>query len=716
MPVPAKFDKSQIVPLDDGVPQKFDTSQIQPLDSAPPVTQPEKPGIISRAWQAANTPIADLSQRGRNESQKLEDVQSGPTSLADLKWRNEHPVQNVARQYLAGVEERASNLATPLVAATVGLGALPAEASAALNSIPGIAKVGTFLKAAVPVAFGAQGAQQVGQAATDDTLDPDTRLRMALGGAAAVTGAGASAAETFKGPMTKTLENVRKGAQSMVGAGEQAIKSNVAGESESAEGAYQASKKASQKNTEDTLESQAKTKQERIEALKKQREDKREHTAKLEEAKSENTQAVRAQGDIKPTQQKLKTARRELQAQIETARENSLKTGNAEYNAVNSELDPIEADPETSQSIYSAAAEGIPGDKLPPLLKDFGDRIQRGPLTYDDYQSFYSKSGNAISRGGLEGETYHAYDQMHEGIGKEMQSIAARSDEANGLLPTTRTLPDGTTQRVPNPQGAEAKLSSSRNYWRRMKQAFGKQYNPTDAGNATLEKATGIEGEEEQANRVRLLGSFDKTIPQTVEHIGNLRKGIESLPDEKPIRDVVKPLPAAPENTKLPEYGEPKGSVPFEKPAVNTREIREKLLDRWTSTESQLSKFQVRRLVSGGIGAVVGGLFEGTAGAGIGGLVGSELGPAAIAKVVKLPSVREWLTRPPAGELETLQKLPYADRIKLTDGLKKVVTKAQSEGVKVNPSVLTVLGVSGGLPRTQQLQQLRDELRKPPEF
>jgi hypothetical protein len=44
--------------------------------------------------------------------------------------------------------------------------------------------------------------------------------------------------------------------------------------------------------------------------------------------------------------------------------------------------------------------------------------------------------------------------------------------------------------------------------------------------------------------------------------------------------------------------------------------------------------------------------------------------------------VRNWLTRPPAGELADLSKVPYADRIKIVDGLKQVADKA---GIEMAP-------------------------------
>ena len=73
------------------------------------------------------------------------------------------------------------------------------------------------------------------------------------------------------------------------------------------------------------------------------------------------------------------------------------------------------------------------------------------------------------------------------------------------------------------------------------------------------------------------------------------------------------------------------------------------------------------------------------------------MGPVAIARLVEVPAVREWLTRPPKGELETLRKLPSADRLRIVDTLGKVVDQAATFGkpIKVSPAITAL--IAGGL-------------------
>ena len=71
---------------------------------------------------------------------------------------------------------------------------------------------------------------------------------------------------------------------------------------------------------------------------------------------------------------------------------------------------------------------------------------------------------------------------------------------------------------------------------------------------------------------------------------------------------------------------------------------------------------------------------------------------------------RNGTIRCPAGEIDALAKLPYADRIKLTDGLKQVAQAAQRKGIKVDPALAAMIGATAVRgPKAQKIQQTRDE-------
>lgn len=519
------------------------------------------------------------------------------------------------------------------------------------------------------------------------------------------------------GPATRALkataESFRTGAQSMVGAGERSVKSAVGKEADAAQTSAETVKAANQSADEKTLaergkvdeknaDAAAKDKQAKLDAAKKTRDAEQAHATDKAKVEGDNREAVRQQEKIAPTQQKLETASSELRARVETAREKALKVGNEKYNTVNAELSPLPADMEQVHNAYQEASDSIGDVQVEPsILKRLGTSLQRGDaLTYKDLQGMYSELGKELSKGTLAGPVYHAYDVLHDSIGSDMQRIA-------------------------DSKGQGAQLLDARNYWRRMKQTFGRPLTLGDNATAAIKAANpDFMGDDTQGNRLRLLGSFDPEIPKVVEHIGNLRDGLEALPKAAPLRDVVKSPPAAPKSTPAPaptpraEYSEPNATKPIEVPEVNTQEIRQKLLDRWASGESSLNKWQVRALISGGLGSTIGLLFgHGLEGAELGGAASAAsyvFGPSVVANILEKPAMREWLTRPPAAEIDALQKLPNADRIRIVDGLGKVVAQAKTQGIPVSPVVAgLVAGSQITGPKTQKLRQLQNGNQPP---
>ena len=308
-------------------------------------------------------------------------------------------------------------------------------------------------------------------------------------------------------------------------------------------------------NTEDIAKQQADA---RKAAKSKGVDTQRTYQQTLQDTRDANAAATRAQGKITPTKAKLDTAVQEMQAQIETAREKSRQIGNKYFNAVNAKLNPLPADMETIATGLTDSLGKIKGTEAEPtVLKAISKRIEAGDaLTYEDLQGFYSELGNEISKGTLPGDIYTAYDAMHEVVGEDMQRIANSQGEPLDTRTVPKKMVDGKPTDEPAYKTSMGKqLYDSRAYWRRMKQTFGPPYNPTDAANLTLDKTAGaVMQRAEQVNRLRLLGSFDRTIPQTALHIANLQKGIEALPKEAPVRAVVQPLPQNPGPAPLPKF------------------------------------------------------------------------------------------------------------------------------------------------------------------
>ena len=544
-------------------------------------------------------------------------------------------------------------------------------------------------------------------------------------GNAAAFGAVDAVAPEFNGPMTRTLRNVRgkmvEGArtatQSLMGAGERAVKGEVVKAGETAKTADTAHLEQTQDALHETQGRELKRQQDAQTAKENAARESKEQTAKQIADRNKAIQDRRSaeekltaeklkQGKIGPTQAKLENAWSKLRAGIETARETALKVGNEKYSTVNATLNPIQADPEFMQGALADALESLKGSKSEPtILKDMTRKLERGDaFTYEDLQGDYSRLGKELVKGTLPGDEYHAYDELHEAIGNEMQRIADSED-----------------------MGSE--LKDARDHWRLMKQAFGKQFNPTDAATKALDTAApDLATAADQANRIRLIGAFDSDIPKLFSHIENIQKGVDALPEPTPERTLTEKakLPSVPARGK-PVTVEPKPVAPPERvpipdrpeqTEVNTRAARERLVDKWATGESSLNKWQVRALLTGGASAlfdIVQTMTGNTPGVGTmameaAGTAAYTFGPAMIAKLLDNAKFSEWITRPPAGELETLQKLPNADRIKITDGLNKVVTAAQKQGIAVDPKLAALVGAATTpkLAKTRQLEQTRE--------
>ena len=407
------------------------------------------------------------------------------------------------------------------------------------------------------------------------------------------------------------------------------------------------------------------------------------------------------QAKIEPTNAKLKTAWSNLRAGVETAREKALEVGNEKYSGVNEALSGIQSDPEMFPDAVAKASESLRGSKTEPtLLKAMEKTIEEGIVpSYADLQGDYSSLCKELSKGNLPGDVFHAYDQLHEAIGDELQRIA-------------------------DSKGQGAALKDARNYWRRMKQTFGQPLSEGDVATKALKtSAPDIASAEEQANRIRLLGSFDPRLPGLFEHIQNLQKGAESLPKPVPeqtrlksLAEARKPLPSPPPRPevipnpepvppkevqpsaraeipnrpeqvqlklpKLPERVAPPDR-PLETPEKTTGsgDIRGKKL---SSLQRRIGKIRSRgewiatgaagyrlisNILSGNLAAVPADLFEG--GVAIGGIEG-------IARLLENPTVVEMLTRP---RPEDIAQIPP----ELRGDMATIAQIAARKGIKVDP-------------------------------
>ena len=481
-------------------------------------------------------------------------------------------------------------------------------------------------------------------------------------GSPEAVGAGVEAATTFGAPELIRLapRAVRATADAVAGTGPRVTKALV--KDTQAANAADATK-VGDANSIAALKAEATRRAE----LSKHAEAKSTVEAKNQAIKAKLESDLAAQRKIGPITRKLTNARAALRAAVETAREKALKVGNEKYTTVRDALNSIEARPDFANDLDVLATQNIPGSKgAPTILKSIAKRAaSQEPIRYEDLQADYSTLGNELSKGTLDGTTYHAYDQMHEAIGKEMQGLA----DENGM---------------------GEQLTAARDYWRRMKQTFGKQISFTDAASKTL----GGLKDETQENQIRLLGSFDPEIPKLFNHVSNIEKGVEAQPNPVPERVLTTKAAesrVAPPKLDLTPRPEPKLPAPRKIGAEDVQAAKSEARGKRAG--------EVRRI---GHRAALYGMVDAPVEFGLGVAMGSPLletigllrvpGALAtgegIARILENPRFVKFVSQATPRDVAQIP----AD---IRGDFPNLVKAAQAKGIKVSPALLGIAAVSG---------------------
>jgi hypothetical protein len=221
-------------------------------------------------------------------------------------------------------------------------------------------------------------------------------------------------------------------------------------------------------------------------------------------------------------------------------------------------------------------------------------------------------------------------------------------------------------QRIADSQGLGEQLKGARDYWRRMKQTFGKPYNATDAASGVLAHASPeLTQQAAVANRVRLLNSFDPEI-------------------QGAYNDVVKANEEA-KKTGLPP------TTPGESPKINPEDIQ--------ARKKQGAIVSKAPGVIRGVGYRLGALWPAidavrdmvqghppSVGGILGGATGIAGGAHVLAGVLENPSVVEFLTKATPADVAQVPA-------ELRGNLQPIIDAAIQKGIKVSPAFGPALAV-----------------------
>lgn len=390
--------------------------------------------------------------------------------------------------------------------------------------------------------------------------------------------------------------------------------------------------------------------------------------ADVEHANAESGAAQEARSNL---ERDIRQDAEMLDVKTEKARHDALAEGNKKYSAVNEKLSPIAGDTGAlTGALYDSMSRISGTETEPPILKSISDRLGGaeesgvGDTAYSDLQGYYSELGRELSKGTLPGDVYSAYDTMHEAIGEEMQKIA----DANG---------------------AGQQLTDARAYWKRMKQTFGKSVDTATnrAAKFVGDEAGDVVEQQQRDYRLRLLGSFDESIPGLAEKISGARSKLKTLPTEAA---GPKALPRAPEAVeagslklrRVPE--EPKLRQPAPKKIGQAeveaakRETIQKRAD-WVRNRGQWAATWPAFHALRGFP-----LFEAGAEA-----AGTLAATHAIARALENPRVVEFLSNATAKDIAAIPP-------DLRGSFPGIIKQAQRQGRTVSPALRILVGGAAG--------------------
>ena len=535
----------------------------------------------------------------------------------------------------------------------------------------------------------------------------DAAALSTLGGNLATLYAAGEIMPEVSGPVSRglrsTAEKFREGTQSLVGAGRENIRGRVETEAESAgqnaRTTEEKNRAAISKHDEDLREAGQKNVNAHVKYLADTAE------ANQSNAAAEAVPDARAalEGEITDKsgeRQKLidkaeADAKADLDKRYEDQREllndekipDTYKDGAIVKNALSS-LNIGERTIDAYESLQTK-----PDPTLPPEMKELHSRAGE-ELGWRELQGIRSKLSSKLTSGSLNGEVYQGYKA------------------ALGVI-------DDGLQKIADNMGVGDQVRKNRADYAHFMQTFHDSISEPNTVARKTQTATSPDfvRSSEETQRRKDLDVYDKNIGQLGGEIDSLTGRLSSLPAES-TRPKATP-PAYPEEVTV----EPPKTNRIEVPELNTREMREDLVKKWARGESGLNKFQVARLIgSAGLGTIIGTIFQSR---GLGAEVGSAVGTAAyglspvlVAKIISHPGVMEFLSRPPADEVQALTEgpnaIPYSDRVRIIEGLKQIVPAARAKGIKISPIILSLVGMAAVAPQgpqTRKLQDTADEYR-----
>ena len=274
-----------------------------------------------------------------------------------------------------------------------------------------------------------------------------------------------------------------------------------------------------------------------------------------------------------------------------------------------------------------------------------------------------------------------------------------------------------TADKVAKEHDAYDDLQDARQSHAEFKEAFGRNFTPAATVSDLRMQETNPDYVKQLQSQKRLnaVAAIDPSVAEGHQYIRQLQSSLDKIPEEDVLRKQIKPLPTPPEPKPLPEppepsYPEPPSLKPYPgiagaREAVPTPNIDVQAIKANAATEmlqnwKTLDRYAMTKILSGLIGGPLISIMSENHGLGFAAkALGVSYGVArlmlpAVAAMMDRPAVIQWLSKPSVSDIQTLSRIPYADRIAIQTGFTEAAEQAAREGrpVKIDPMAAQWLG------------------------
>jgi hypothetical protein len=481
--------------------------------------------------------------------------------------------------------------------------------------------------------------------------------------------------------------------------------------------------------------------EQRLKTAEASREAAEKHAQEVGEAKAETKKTVEAHRDRARVETEIEDTSKQLAERHEKAKAKAEDEDKKAWDAVRektgeaeTEIGPLkqvvqvaraQADPTGSPLFRSILNEGGAGfDEQGRPIVDGQPRIvivngKEVPFSDRNYAQYYQlQFGEPPPLEGAGGMTnFSRLQRWYSYINDRMYSGGRLEAGTYNALRMTRQAIDEAMGKIAEEAGATKDLTKARKLHTTRMEAFYDSPNvpTTTAGKSLQETAPEFQKEQGIKARRAKLASYDPQIQTLSQKLDGLREAQRKLPEPVPLRKQITPLPERPAGQPLPLPGaEPQ---PLPKIPVDVQQIARDLVAQ-RARKWGLTGYDAAIIGSGFIGDAIAALSQ-HGGETFRGAAFSYVGTkVAIQSLLHNPDFVEWVSRPSAGTIKALNKIPHADRVKLINVMAEAIKEKQAEGtpVKIAPAVAAFLAGSAAARQPQKsLKELREEAarRKP---